>query len=169
LRGRLQAKGTRSSKRHLRMLSGEETRYMAWVNHNISKSIVSGFDGCKIVMENLKGIRKKYRGKIMNYWISNWSFFQLQNFIEYKAIRKGIIVDRVKPEYTSQLCHRCGNIGFRIHGGFSCNCGLHDYSADLNASKNLAHPMLGVRQAAVNQPILTCDDAKAHFVNCGEA
>ena len=98
----------------------------------------------------------------MNYWINNWSFFQPQSFIQYKAERKGIEVIRVKPNYTSKLCHRCGKIGSRLSGCFSCShCGLHDYNADLNASKNLAHPNLVERQAAVNQPYLTCDDAKA--------
>ena len=161
LRGKLQAKGTRPAKRLLKAISGRETRYMAWVNHNISKSIVSKFNGSKIVMENLKGIRKKHRGKIMNYWISNWSFFQLQSFIQYKAERRGITVDRVKSYYTSQFCHRCGKIGVRLSGCFSCQCGLHNYNADLNASRNLAHPKLVERQALVNVPYLTCDDAKA--------
>jgi putative transposase len=163
LRGKLQTKGTSASRKLLRKISGKETRYMAWVNHNISKSIVSNISGNKIVMEDLKGIRKKHRGKTMNYWISNWSYFQLRNFIQYKAERIGIKFVRVKPYYTSQLCHRCGKLGIRDGGCFSCQCGLHDYNADLNASKNLAHPKLVERQAAVNQPYLTCDDAKASF------
>ncbi len=153
LRSKLQAKGTRSSKRLLKKLSGRETRWMAWINHNISKDIVSNLNGNKIVMENLKGIRKTRRGKVMNYWISNWSFYQLQSFIEYKAVHIGIEVVRVKPNYTSQICHRCGRLGSRLSGCFSCShCGLTSYSADLNAARNLAHPMLVERQALVTEP-----------------
>jgi len=160
LRGKLQAKGTRSSKRLLKRLSGKEQRFMAWYNHNISKDIVSNFNGNKIVMENLKGIRKQRRGKRMNYWISNWSFYQLQSFIQYKAERKGIMVDRVKPNYTSQICHRCGQLGSRSSQGcFSCHCGLSNFNADLNASRNLAHPMLVERQAAITQPHSLCNDS----------
>jgi len=96
----------------------------------------------------------------MNYWISNWSFFQLQSFIEYKAIQKGITVDRVKPNYTSQICHRCGQLGTRFKGCFSCHCGLNNFNSDLNASRNLAHPMLVERQAAVTQPYSLCDEHK---------
>ncbi len=151
LRSKLQSKGTRSSKRLLKKLSGRETRWMKHINHCISKDIVSNFYGNKIIMENLKGIRKQRRGRIMNYWISNWSFYQLQSFIEYKAIRKGIEVARVKPNYTSQICHRCGQIGSRSKGSFSCHC-LSSFSADLNAARNLAHPMLVERQAAVTPP-----------------
>jgi putative transposase len=113
-------------------------------------------------MEDLKGIRKTNRGKRMNYWISNWSFFQLQSFIEYKAKRVGVSVSRVKPNYTSQICHRCGKIGSRLSGCFVCShCGLYRFSADMNAAQNLAHPMLVERQAAVTQPYSSCDDSKA--------
>ena len=164
LRDKLQAKGTRSSKRLLKKLSGRETRYMTWINHNISKNIVSSFNGNKIVMENLKGIRKQRRGKIMNYWINNWSFFQLQNFIEYKAIMKGIEVVRVKPNYTSQICHRCGNLGIRSKGCFSCShCGLSNFNSDLNASRNLAHPMLVERQASVTIPYSQSNETEGNF------
>ena len=159
IRAKLQAKGTRSAKRLLKKLSGRETGYMAWVNHNISKDIVSNFNGNKIVMENLKGIRKQRRGKRLNYWISNWSFYQLQKFIQYKAEREGIEVVRVKPNYTSQICHRCGQIGSRSSGCFSCcHCGLSNFNADLNAGRNLAHPMLAGRQALVTEPHIRTDE-----------
>ncbi len=162
LRSVLQAKGTRSAKRLLRKLSGREQRFMAWVNHNVSKSIVSDFDGGKVVLENLKGIRKANRGKRMNSWISNWSFFQLQSFIQYKAERIGVEVVRVKPAFTSKLCHKCGLLGSRFQGCFSCShCGLSSYSADLNAARNLAHPMLDERQAVVNQPNVSGREAQA--------
>jgi len=97
----------------------------------------------------------------MNYWISNWSFYQLQNFIEYKAIQKGIEVIKVKPNYTSQICHRCGQLGSRSNGCFSClHCGLSDFNADLNASRNLAHPKLVERQGVVTHPYSRSDDVK---------
>ncbi len=164
LRSKLQTKGTRSSKRLLRKISGRETRFMAWHNHNISKDIVSSFNGNRIVMENLKGIRKLRRGKRMNYWLSNWSFYQLQSFIAYKAERNGIKIIKVRPYMTSQICHRCGHLGSRSNASFACShCNLSSYSADLNAARNLAHPMLAERQAAITQPYSTCHDAKAVF------
>ena len=131
---------------------------MAWHNHNISKQIVSSFNGNKIIMEDLKGIRGQRRGKRLNYWISNWSFYQLQNFIQYKAERKSIEVVRVKPNYTSQICHRCGKLGSRSFGCFSCHCGLKHYNADLNSARNLAHPMLVGRQASVTMPYIQTDE-----------
>jgi len=162
LRSKLQSKGTRSSRRLLKKISGRETRWMKHENHCVSKDIVSNFNGNKIVMENLKGIRKQRKGKRMNWILGNWSFFQLQSFIQYKAERKGIVVVRVKPNYTSQICHKCGQLGSRSKGCFSCHCGLTSYSADLNAAKNLAHPMLVERQAVVTPPYSLCDEHKSN-------
>ena len=149
LRKRLQKKGlTKLVKR----IGSKERCCVNDVLHNISKEIVGNFDGGKIVMENLKGIRKIWRGKRMNYWISNWSFFQLQSFIQYKALRKGIEFIKVKPKYTSQLCSNCGNLGSRSGSSFVCShCGF-SLNADLNASRNLASPMLEKRQALVTEP-----------------
>ena len=37
------------------------------------------------------------------------AFFQLQWFIEYKALAAGVPVVYVDPAYTSQDCPRCGH------------------------------------------------------------
>ncbi|MBU0959511.1 MAG: transposase, partial [Nanoarchaeota archaeon] len=157
LRSKLQSKGTRNSRRLLKKISGKERRFMRAVNHGISKEIVNNFDGGKIVMENLKGIRNVRRGKRMNYWISNWSFFQLQSFIQYKAERNGIEFVKVRPNYTSQICSKCGNLGSRSGCSFVCHCGF-SLDADLNAARNLASPMLEKRQALITKPHVRADE-----------
>jgi len=169
LRGKLQAKGTRSSKKLLRKLSGRERRFKAWVNHNISKKIV---DSCRagdsIVMEDIRGIRRN-RGRNINFWLHGWNFYQLQKFIKYKAIIKGIRITKVNPYLTSQLCSKCGKVGTRFKGFFRCfHCG-YSLNADLNASRNLAKrdSIPDCVSAAVNQPYVPNDESKAHPVNCG--
>jgi putative transposase len=163
LRAKLQAKGTRSSRKLLRKLSGKERRFKAWVNHNISKTIVDGCEaGDTIVLENLKGIRRN-RGRKFNFWLHGWSFYQLQNFIEYKGVRKGIRTIKVNPYQTSQLCSRCKNLGSRSRGFFVCShCG-YSLNADLNASFNLAKrdSMSDCVSVDVNQPNIPSDDSKA--------
>src|SRR3989344_8197347 len=161
LKSKLQAKGTRGAKRRLKSLSGKEKRFMTWVNHNISKQIVSCKEGT-IVMENLKGIRKKSKGKKLNYWLHSWSFYQLQRFVKYKATREGKDFFKVSPINTSKTCSNCGNIGTRVKSFFKC---IHcDYSlnADLNASFNLAkhNSISDCVSADVNQPHLICDEAE---------
>lgn len=92
----------------------------------------------------------------------------LQSFIEYKANIKGIEVARVKPSYTSQLCSDCGKLGSRNRGLFSCgHCGF-SLNADLNASRNLASPILELRQASVNKPNVSSDEPETLVEYDGE-
>lgn len=150
LRRRLQRKGTKSSKRHLRMLSGRQKRYMRDVNHRISKEIVGSAD--TIVLEDLKGIRKgktkHTQSRRQNRWLHGWSFFQLRQFIEYKAAFAGKIVKAINPAYSSQECSACGKRGSRVSSSFVCShCGIA-LDADLNASCTL-------RRRTVNAPIVS--------------
>ena len=164
LRAKLQAKGTRSSRKLLKKISGRERRFKAWVNHNISRQIVSNCKAGTIIMENIKGIRKGSRGKRFNFWLNGWSFYQLQAFIEYKAIQRGINVVKVNPYHTSQICSRCGQIGSRSKGFFVCHCG-YSLNADLNASFNLAkhHSNADGVSGIVTCPNIQSDDVKGTF------
>ena len=71
VRASCQSKGTRGAKRLLRRLAGKERRFVSWVNHNVSKSIVSEAlaNGRGLIrFENLKGIRERTR-----CWSSGWT------------------------------------------------------------------------------------------------
>jgi IS605 OrfB family transposase len=142
IRASLQSKGTRGAKQLLRRLSGRERRYIRWVNHNVSKSIVqqavAGGFGI-IRFENLKGIRERTKSwnKHRNRMLAGWSFGELQTFSEYKAIKAGLITEFVNPYKTSVTCHKCKKQGHRDGKSFSCaTCG--DFDADTNAAKNIA-------------------------------
>ena len=159
LRSKLQSKGTRSSQRLLKKISGREKRFMRYWNHMISKQIVDNCKAGTIVLENIKGIRTN-KGKRFNFWLHRWSFYQLQQFITYKANLKGIRVIKVSPYHTSQICHRCGNLGSRSKGFFVCShCG-YSLNADLNASKNLAkhHSISDDVLATVTLPYIQTDE-----------
>ena len=151
LRRKLQRKGTKSAKRKLKVWSGREKRFMRWVNHNVSKEIVCNAD--IFVLENLKGIRKIRKGKRFNRWLNNWSFYQLQSFIKYKAEREGKKVVFVNPYLTSQTCSNCLKLGSRYLSSFVCShCGF-SCDADLNASFNL-------RRLNVTKPNVSNDNVK---------
>ena len=76
-------------------------------NHCISKKIVkfaveSGVS--VIVLEDLTEIRDGTNNNLSNkqkYIHNSWAFYQLQQFIEYKAKSSGIITEYVNREYTS--------------------------------------------------------------------
>ncbi|MFS8857172.1 RNA-guided endonuclease InsQ/TnpB family protein [Synechococcus sp. H55.1] len=162
LRAALQRKasmGTRSTRRRcrelLQRLSGRERRFQAWVNHRISKSIVSRAQATRsfIALEDLTGIRERVnqqpRSKRERRRANSWAFYQLRQFVHYKAARAGVKVVVVPPAYSSQTCHQCLWLGQREGKHFRCVnpvCGWEG-DADLNGANVIA--LLGV---AVNRP-----------------
>lgn len=165
LKKQLQTKGTKSCKRKLKKLSGYEKRFSLNENHVISKKIVNmPYD--IFVLEDLSGIRKqKSKGKKLNKWISNWSFYQLEQFLKYKAEEIGKRIFKVDGRYTSQKCSCCGVIDKSQRSGskYSCTkCGYRDHS-DINAAKNIRNKYFistvpekeKVEQAEIIQPNIT--------------
>lgn len=162
-RKKLQQKGTKSAKRKLRKLSGKEKRFMKDVNHCITKYLVN-LNYNIYVIEKLTGIRQQRRGKKINSWISNWSFYQFEQLLKYKAEALGKQVKYISPKYTSQKCSRCKNMHSinRHKSHFKCvTCGYYDH-ADINAAKNIHDnyifsiiPKESIEQAQVNKPIVS--------------
>ncbi|MHA2251326.1 MAG: RNA-guided endonuclease InsQ/TnpB family protein [Candidatus Kariarchaeaceae archaeon] len=141
LRHTLQKKGTRSAKRKLQKTRERERRFQKDVNHCTSKKLVGrSQNNSTIVFEDLKDIRASMRGqKRMNREFHSWPFFQLEEFVRYKAKEKGIIFKEVDPRYTSQKCSRCHHVNRNNRKGslFRCqNCG-YTTDADRNAALNI--------------------------------
>jgi IS605 OrfB family transposase len=137
LKAKLQSSGTRSAKRHLKKLKGREKRFVRDVNHCLSKQIVKKPYDC-FVLEDLE--IKKNKGKKFNRKLGNWSYYQLGNFIQYKAEELGKTVIKVNPKHTSQKCSKCEHTEKTNRKGsrFKCKkCGF-ELNADLNASRNIA-------------------------------
>lgn len=156
LRARLQSKGTRSAKRHLKHLSGREQRFMRDVNHCISKKIAeSDFD--VFVLEKLNVRRKKKNGKRFNTLLGTWAYRPFQEFLGYKAEALGKHLEYVSPKHTSQRCSRCGDVkkANRVGVWYRCrSCGFV-LNSDLNAARNIAVlSKLSGQQAAASQPVV---------------
>lgn len=129
-------------------------RISDYLLHDISRKIINqAKDMIPIViaMENLKMIQGEKRVKKgpakferkINFKLSNFVYGKLQNLIEYKAALAGIPVRFIQPEYTSQLCSICHQVGDRRKGFFICtdkDCG-HKMNADLNAAINIANSL----------------------------
>lgn len=140
----LQQKGTRSAHKRLKAMSGSEKRFMQDTNHVISKQLVSTPDLQTIVLEQLAGIRKRTRSKKMNNWLNTWSYYQLEQFIKYKAEALGVSVVFIDPRYTSQDCSSCGIRDKKNRKGNKYKCSSCSYSAhaDLNAAVNIRNKYL---------------------------
>jgi IS605 OrfB family transposase len=169
LRQQLQKCGTPSAKRHLKKISLKENCFRKDVNHCISKRIVESLpENSIIVLEDLKKIRQRVRlNKKGRRKLHNWSFYQLEQFLTYKAEAEKIKIDFVDARYTSQKCSKCGHISRsnrKSQAVFKCvQCGF-SLNSDLNASRNIEANYRDAKGypegLSVNQPIVAHDDAK---------
>ena len=155
LKSSLQSKGTKSAKRHLKKLSGRESRFRRSINHRISKRLVSKAKDThrQIALEDLRGIgkstvvrhsqRRRHR---------SWAFSQLRQFITYKAKLSGVLVTLVDPRNTSRTCPSCGFVSKsnrKSQSNFLCQeCGFAS-NADLIGAVNIS------RKASVDVPIVS--------------
>ena len=164
LKSKLQSKGTKSAKRHLKRLSKKVNRYRRDVNHCIAKQIVKSIDpGSTIILEELTGIRQNVRlRKKQRTEVHKWNFYQFEQFLKYKAEEKGIQVEYVSARYTSQKCSKCSHVSRsnrKNQSHFKCTQCSYQLNADLNAAFNIKQNYLDsisyLSGAVVNQPIVT--------------
>jgi|SRR2546426_993978 len=153
------SKGTRSTRRRCRQLlarlSGQERRFQRQTNHVISKALVEDATEyhAMLVLEDLTGIRERTntqpRTRTERRRGNSWAFFQLRQFVTYKAALASVLLVLYPPAYTSQMCHACLHLGHRHDKNFTCTnnaCGWCG-DADYNAALNLAILGLSVTQA----------------------
>lgn len=117
-----------------------QSRRTTHENHIVSKVIVdyAATHRRAIAIEDLGTVRAK-RSKIRSYTErSQWSFYQLLQFIDYKAALRGVEVIPVHPAYSSQECSRCHRLTKPAGKSYRCsNCGHNDHR-DANAAFTLA-------------------------------
>ena len=134
-------KGGQGRKKKLQAINSlrdKERNFAKTYNHQLSYKIVKFAKDNKCEFINLEYLTKD---GFENRILSSWSYYELQNMIEYKAKREGIKVRYVDPAYTSQTCSKCGHVDKEnrpTQAKFKCvNCGL-ELNADHNASINIA-------------------------------
>lgn len=135
-RKNLQKKGAKNA---LKKIRRKQSNRVKDINHKVSRAVVDyAKSHClAIVLEDLGKISKK--GKAKRYvQKSQWSFYQLETFIKYKADLLGVPIYFVNPAYTSQVCSRCGSINKPNSKNYKCsNCGHFDHR-DSNAAFNIS-------------------------------
>lgn len=158
LRRRLQAKGTRSSKRHLRRLERRLARFRRDCDHVLAKSLIqSATPGDTLVFEDLTNIRGRVRarGRAHRRQLHAWSFARLGTFVAYKAALGGVNLAYVDPRATSRRCPSCGHIDAKnrlTRTTFRCvRCG-YTRNADLVGAWNIRDRYEGLWSPASEAP-----------------
>lgn len=143
-RAAVQSVGTKSSRRLLRRMSGNEAAVTDILLHEASKKLVSyavGVGARRIVVEELTNIRDSSlsKGKDLRSKVHRWPYADMRFKIAYKAAAVGIELEAVSPRNTSRGCSACGHVSASNRKGlqFCCQkCG-HKDDADRQASKNI--------------------------------
>lgn len=126
----------------------KERHFAQTRNHQYSREVVNQAlrNDCGVILiEDFTGINKaKAKNREEHpeadkskFVLRNWAYFELQNFIAYKAKEYGIKVLKVSPAYMSQKCKKCGH----VHGSnriglqeFKCTaCGYEEKADSLHA------------------------------------
>lgn len=129
----------------IRKLGNKEQRWMKDQNHKISRQMINTAvqEGVSIIkLERLENIRKTARTSRKNAKnLHRWTFYQLQQFISYKANLVGIKVVEVNPAYTSQSCPVCGERNQARDRKYECSCEFNAHRDRVGAINIMRQPV----------------------------
>lgn len=143
-------RGRKKKLEPLEKLREKEANRVRTKNHIFSREIIKTaikYGAGVIHLEDLQNFGKDRNGNVEDskkFVLRNWSYFELQTLIEYKAKMEGITVRYVNPAYTSQTCSCCGERGERNEQAVfkclnpSCSEYMKETNADYNAARNIA-------------------------------
>ena len=151
-------RGYNAKNKKAKSIGNRIARFKDTYNHKISRYVVDFAikNGCGIIqMEDLSGFNSKANSK----FLKDWSYYDLQEKITYKARESGIkcgnyydkkgkLLEKhlVNPYNTSKRCSYCGNIHKENRNckdnqaRFECQTCHKIANADINASRNIALP-----------------------------
>ena len=140
-RGEMQQCETQAAHNALLRLGKREDAWRKQYIHTVANELVSEaveHDCDVIAFEDLTDIRERLPHA---KWHHVWAFRRLFEYVSYKAPERGVSVEQVEPNHTSQRCSRT-DCGFthddNRHGEhFECQkCG-YEVNADYNGAKNI--------------------------------
>lgn len=149
--------GRKKKLRALERLKQREKNFVQTYSHMVSRKVVDfavKHNAKYINIEDLSGFGRDKYGHVKDdeqakMVLRNWSYYNLQEKIKYKANIYGIEVRKIDPKFTSQICSVCGEKGIRqTQKEFICinpECSCHKMyqnqkyiNADFNAARNIA-------------------------------
>jgi len=136
-------KGRKKKTKVIEKFKNKERNFVKTVNHRVSCEIIKFALRHKariIKLEKLSLIEKMPDKK--NEWVRrNWTYYELQSYIEYKAKMNGIATVYVNPKNTTKTCNKCGFINKEIKISdrkYICPECNEELDRDYNAAVNIA-------------------------------
>jgi len=134
--------GRKKKLRPYERYKSREKNFAKNYQHKVSSEIVKF-----TLKNNAKYINIEYlsNNSFKEKLLSLWGYYQLQQFITYKAEKAGITVRLINPYFTSQVCSSCGywDKNNRINqSSFVCKYCGNEINADRNASINISRSTL---------------------------
>jgi IS605 OrfB family transposase len=138
-RSKMQQRGTQAAHNAVLRLGKHERAWRKQYLHTVANELVDEAvenDCDTIVFEDLEGIRERLS---FAEWHHVWAFRRLVEYVQYKAPERGVEVETVEPQHTSQRCSKCGFTATANRDGTEFHCQQCEYAvnADYNASKNV--------------------------------
>jgi putative transposase len=132
--------GEKKLLKKIKQIGQKEKRIVNDYLHKISRAIVelATDTNSLIALGDLKGIRKNGKGRKLNRILSNWAYYKLTKYIEYKAKWEGIKVIKIDEKGTSHTCPKCKSEGKRPYQGlFICKSCGYQANADFVGAQNI--------------------------------
>src|SRR3990167_1173252 len=145
---RLQTKNTHSARRKLKRLSCKHSNMSKDFTHYCVNEILKT-KADVIVVEWLRSLKDKNKGKYMNRRLSQWAYGEFRRILEYKARILGKRIVTVNPAFTSQRDFRGIPNGKRQGCRYYASDGVV-FDADWNAAMNIANLYHHVSQIPVS-------------------
>lgn len=141
--------GRKKKLAHLEKITQNERNFARNYNHFVSSEIIKFALRNNAGQINIESLSLIPRERKDTFVLRNWSYYELQQMIKYKAGLYGIKVNEINPAYTSQICSVCGEKGIRnTQSSFICTnpeCNstkiyenMKSFNADFNAARNIA-------------------------------
>ncbi len=118
--------------------------FMNTYNHKLSRAIVNFAKDNHAGVINFEDLESLSDKKQQDYYLREWNIHDIITKTEYKASEEGIKVCKIKPQYTSQRCSKCGYIDPEnrpktpSQDKFLCQSCHYETHADFNAARNIS-------------------------------
>ena len=136
---------SRNTEKAKRKLARRRTHFLHTLSKHVADVCVEKGVGT-IAVGNLHDVRKTETGDARDWGsegnkkLHGWEFARFTRLLEYKALERGISVERVDEAYTSQTCSACGarDEANRVERGlYVCESCETVANADVNGAENI--------------------------------